>query len=106
MINVKIVRNTEGLISSYEIKGHADYAQAGFDIVCAAVSALTQAAANGLSEHLKREVDCFCIDGELKVNLTQAPDDLTEAVLATMLMALQDIAEQYPKRVRIQERRR
>ena len=43
---------------------------------------------------------------DLKVRLKQTPDDLTQAILVTMEMALKDIAEQYPQRVRIKEHRR
>ncbi|HIU64796.1 MAG TPA: ribosomal-processing cysteine protease Prp [Candidatus Avacidaminococcus intestinavium] len=106
MIKIKINKTATDLISGYEINGHAGYAEEGFDIVCAAVSALSLAALNGLTEHLKCEVQYVCSNGALKVELKQTPDQLTEAILVTMSMALLDIAEQYPQRVRIQERRR
>ena len=106
MIKIDLFKNEKNLMVAYEVSGHADYAEEGQDIVCAAVSALTLAAINGLEEHLKRELSYGCNDGQLKVTLKQTPDDLTQAILATMEMALKDIAGQYPRRVRIKEHRR
>lgn len=40
--------------SSIKIKGHAEYAEHGKDIVCAAVSAILQTAQLGLSEIAKQ----------------------------------------------------
>ena len=106
MIKIDFFKNEKNLMVDYEVNGHADYAEEGKDIVCAAVSVLTLAAINGLEEHLKRELFYECSDGDLKVTLKQTPDDLTQAILVTMEMALKDIAEQYPQRVRIKEHRR
>ena len=106
MIKIAIFKNEKNLVTGYEVSGHADYAEEGRDIVCAAVSALTLAAVNGLEEHLKREVAYAYCDGHLQARLKQAPDDLTQAILASMEMALRDIAGQYPQRVRIKEHRR
>jgi len=106
MIKIDLFKNEKNLIVAYEVNGHAGYAQEGQDIVCAAVSVLTMAAINGIEEHLKRDLAYECSDGQLKVTLKQTPDDLTQAVLVTMEMGLKDIAEQYPKRVRIKEHRR
>ena len=39
MISVKILRNSASRIVGFEVSGHANYAEYGQDIVCAAVSA-------------------------------------------------------------------
>ena len=39
-----------GHLTGFSVSGHAGYADAGQDIVCSAVSALTTATANGLTE--------------------------------------------------------
>ena len=48
MIKIDLFKNEKNLIVAYAVNGHADYAEEGKDIVCAAVSVLTQAAINGL----------------------------------------------------------
>lgn len=41
------------MITGYKVSGHAGYSEEGSDIVCSAVSALTQAPLLGLEKHLK-----------------------------------------------------
>jgi len=106
MIKINIEKNERNLIVGYTVNGHADFAPEGQDIVCSAVSTLTMVAINGLEEHLQREVVYEIRDGYLQVELKQTPDDLSQAILATMEIGLKDLAEQYPQRVRIQEHRR
>jgi hypothetical protein len=106
MIRIDIEKNESDLIVGYKVSGHACFAPEGQDIVCSAVSTLTMVTINGLEEHLQREVVYEVRDGYLQVKLKQTPDDLSQAILATMEIGLKDLAEQYPQRVRIQEHRR
>lgn len=61
----------------------------------------------GLERHLGRQIrfsqtkEC-----QLAVELVEAPDALTGAVLTAMLLGLQEISQGYPKNVRIVEHRR
>ena len=41
MIEINVLRK-EGELTGYEVKGHAEYADEGEDIVCAAISVLAQ----------------------------------------------------------------
>ncbi|MBR1607087.1 MAG: ribosomal-processing cysteine protease Prp, partial [Clostridia bacterium] len=41
MTRVTLYHDAEGRLSGFSCKGHAGYAEAGSDIVCAAVSALS-----------------------------------------------------------------
>ena len=40
MIHIEIQRDSRGIYRSFRCTGHADYAEAGSDIICAGVSAL------------------------------------------------------------------
>ena len=42
MVSVDLFRNRQGMITGYKVSGHAGYSEEGSDIVCSAVSALTQ----------------------------------------------------------------
>lgn len=106
MIKIELQRDSKGQITAFSVTGHAGYAEAGADIVCAAISALTQAALNGLDGYLHRKIDYVCQDGNLEVELKEPPDALSEAVLVTMTMALADIAAQYPERICMKDSRR
>lgn len=108
MIKVDLFRNEQGLVTSYKVSGHAGFAEEGSDIICSAVSALTQAPLLGLERHLQLKPSYVVNqeDGVLEVALNSAPTDLTEAILVTMLYGLQSIERQCPQYVRIKEHRR
>ena len=48
MIKVTINRTESGLIQSFTMSGHADFAEHGQDIVCAGVSAVSFGAVNAI----------------------------------------------------------
>lgn len=101
MIKVRFVVAEEGKISGFSVEGHSDFAEHGKDIVCAGVSSLALTALLGIEKHLHREMDYDIASGKLCMKLKGAPDDLTEAILKTMLLGIERIADQYPKDVRI-----
>ena len=100
-------KRSDGALLGYEVSGHAGYAEAGADIVCAAVSALTQSTLNGLKNVLKAPV-MFEQDDEgafLEANLTpEATEDQVERaqlLLVTLLEGLRAIQREYPRNLRI-----
>lgn len=110
---VTFFRRADGTLIGYRAQGHTGYAEAGQDIVCAAVSALTQSTLNGLRSVLKAPV-MFDIDDQgasLEVELTPeaSKEQVAQAqlLLVTLLEGLQAIERSYPRNVRIffEERR-
>ncbi len=104
MITIKVDYDSQGLITGYKVEGHAELAEAGKDILCAAVSTLTQTPILGLERHLQYKPRYKVGDAKLQVQLDRA-DDTTQAILMTMVHGLRDLAEKYPKRVRIENER-
>lgn len=90
----------------YEFSGHADF-QAGEDIVCAALSILSQTCTNTLSGvleinlTLKEDPE----EGYLKVDLPQGLGlqtlEKTDLVITQMKVGLDGIADLYPKHVKV-----
>ena len=110
---VTFYRRQDGALTGYRTEGHTGYAEAGKDIVCAAVSALTQATLNGLKNVLKAPV-MFDIDDQaalLEARLTPEASETqvkeAQLLLQTLLQGLQAIERSYPRNVRIffEERR-
>ncbi len=110
---VAFFRRPDGALTGYRASGHTGYAEAGEDIVCAAVSALTQATLNGLKSVLKAPV-MFEIDDEAALLEARLTPEATEEqvrqaqlLLQTLLEGLQAIERSYPRNVRIffEERR-
>lgn len=96
MTTVRFLLAGESLVG-FEARGHAGYAPSGEDIVCAAVSALTQTALLGLQEVLKVPVTWKADEekGELTVRLRTSTEG-TELLLRTLEAGLKNIAGQYP----------
>lgn len=106
MVTVKLTRNTANCIVAVNVTGHADYAPHGEDIVCAAVSALTQTALVGLLRYAQYPVEYKMKAGFLSFHLQKEPAVVTDTILETMSLGLEEIARSYPDRVQIKEHRR
>ena len=107
MILIDVQRNSSQTITGFTVSGHAAAGIRGQDIVCAGVSALTQAAVMGVERHLGREIHLQQTEEcQLAVELVTPADELTEAIFMTMILGLREIAQIYPKNVRIVEHRR
>ena len=92
---------------SFEIKGHSGYAEEGKDVVCAAVSAIGQTALLGLLKFCPEGVSYERDDGYLKVVVSDVKSEeirlRAETVLLTMREGLKDIADGYPRFVKLEE---
>lgn len=106
MIAVRIERCPEGRgIAAFTVEGHAGWAPRGKDIVCAGVSALTQAVLLGLEEYLALNPEVKVKEGFLHCRLSGAEQKVPEAqaILATMELGLRAMAREYPRSIKIEE---
>lgn len=107
MTRVEVDR-TGGKIISFHVSGHSGYAKSGRDIVCSAVSALTQSAVYGLTDIAGIEAKCATGEKELSCTLKDslAGEQRLKAdmILETMLAGLLSIEAGYPKNLNILQR--
>ena len=109
---VSFFRRPDGALTGYRAQGHTGYAEAGEDIVCAAVSALTQTTLNGLQNVLKAPVmfeiddEAALLEARLTPRATEAQVEAAQLLLETLLEGLRAIERSYPRNVRIIEERR
>ena len=115
MTRVRFSADEKGLYG-FEISGHSS--EDGDDeigkIVCAAVSALSQAVANGLKSVVHAPVMFDQNDGNASLTVCLTPEctkeqlEKSQILLDTLYKALQAIARDYPRNVRIifKERRK
>lgn len=105
MIKVQFHLNDDGLVRGFQIKGHAGYADHGYDIVCAAVSALAQTAILGLTKVAGLPARLESRDGFLECRLDDPvgidrqavvrAEDRAQAILQTLILGLTDIQKEY-----------
>ena len=108
MTTIRFFRDrVSGRLLGFEASGHADYAEAGQDIVCAEISALTQAALNGLKNVLGAPVihdvdpEEALVTARLMPEATEKQVRQAQLLLKTLLEALQAIQRDFPQNVRI-----
>ena len=104
MITCTFLKSGDCLIG-FECKGHAGYAKAGRDIVCAGASLLTIACANALESVAHANPECTMEDGELTVLLPRKDRNHdTQVILMTLWQGMRDLKEAYPKYVTLTEK--
>lgn len=98
----------KGRIISLICQGHSGYAEAGQDIVCAAVSAVLQSAALGIMQVAKVKVQ-YRTDERTGLLSLNVPDNLApevahdvEVILRTALAGVRDIAAGYSQYVKVE----
>lgn len=93
-----------GALNGFSVKGHSGYADAGNDIVCAAVSAMTMLTVNlmvdGFGLPCRVEVD----EGRGVISLSlERQSDVGEKVLSTFMNELAGLADEYPQNILVKE---
>ena len=106
MIQVTVAeKNNE--ISAFTISGHANSGPYGYDLVCAAVSAVTFGAVNTVLELAKinLEIDQAGEGGYLAVNLppngTSDQKQKAQLIFEAMLVSLETIEREYSQFIQI-----
>lgn len=104
MIKVTLKKNSRGLVTGFEVKGHASFAPRGEDIVCAAVSALTQTAVISLEKIADTDPEVEVADGYLSCRLPERGDvekKEVSVILNSMILGLEETARSYPGYLKI-----
>ncbi len=92
-------------------EGHAEYDEEGYDIVCAAVSALTQTILAALLEQTEKK-DCISwklqkgfLSVQILESLSKEEQEKAEILLRALRTGLKMIQEQYPEYVSVKIKR-
>lgn len=108
MIHAVFYREGERIVE-FSVSGHAGLAERGDDVVCAAVSALTQAALIGLEDVVGVSVDADVADEDgrlvcrLPAPLEQEQVRGASVLLETCLRSLRSIEAGYQDHVQVRE---
>lgn len=95
---IKIKRKKDGI----SIKGHANYAPKGQDIVCASVSVLAQTLIQSIEELTADRIDYSMRPGKIKIKYwSLSLSDETKALISSFFIGANGIAEQYPEYVTV-----
>ncbi|MDP9678184.1 uncharacterized protein YsxB (DUF464 family) [Paenibacillus jamilae] len=107
---MRIIRLEDGSIQGFSVKGHANFAKSGEDIVCAGVSAVTVGTVNSIVALTDVEMETEMENGFLSAYLS--PESYHDAnaqvqlLLESMVIMLTSIAESYGKYIQIENKQR
>ena len=110
MIFLEISLYPNGCINCLKARGHSNSGKKGYDIICAAVTALTRTTARLLSEDKSIVVNGNAPEpGMLDITIQALPAARTEwikGITDFLLKGLFDLKEEYPDRLNIKLWRR
>jgi uncharacterized protein YsxB (DUF464 family) len=91
---VKVYINSYG----FSVQGHANYDEYGFDIVCSAISAISQSVALAIKKYGKAKVRTT--SGWVSVDLEEFSKE-TDILIDVLRMGLLEIEKEYPKHLEV-----
>ena len=99
---------TEGdRITGFSISGHSGYAEAGQDVVCAAISAVVTMAEATINDVCGAKAKVRVKDEQTRITLTLPvscdEEDSVQAVLAGMMLTLCSLRDDYPDYIEVLE---
>ena len=102
MIKVKYYYDDEFSLKAFCLKGHADFAEIGYDIVCSAVTSNAIAVINSLSKLLKVEFEkVIGKEGHIECIVKDEFIDESRLLLNHFQLAIEEIKREYPKNIKI-----
>lgn len=109
MTKVLLFRSAEGRACGFSVSGHSGLAPEGSDILCAAISSMSQLVINTLTEDFSAEAEITVNErkAELSVKLVRVPKEYeaaAEGLLHGYLRELQTLREAYPKHLSLGEK--
>jgi uncharacterized protein len=107
MIRITINRTDSGLIQSFTMSGHADFAKHGSDIVCAGASAVSFGTVNAIEA--LTGVEAVVEQGEnggflqcvFPENISEETQEKVQLLLQAMIVSLQGIEQEYGKHIKL-----
>ena len=94
MIHIRIAtRHSQSI--QVETRGHAEYAEEGQDIICAAVSVLMVNTANSLEQLTDDGFTCEEDDGYVAIAIEQEASDAAILLMNSLRLGLESIQETY-----------
>jgi len=104
MVNVIFNKKDRELVS-VRMVGHAESVDEGYDMVCCAISTISQTILIGILEVLKLKITYSLDDGFLNFSLEKLPDEDVEkcqVLMETMLLGLKSIEIGYDEYIKIE----
>ena len=102
MIKVKYYYNDDFMLTGFCLKGHADFAEIGYDIVCSAMTSNAVSVINSLDKLQKVEFENIVAqEGHIECLVKDKSIDKSQLLLSHFQLAVEGIKREYPKNIKI-----
>ncbi len=100
MTTITIYNSDDGGYKGFTCKGHADYAESGSDIICAAISILVINTSNSIEKLLHEEVQTTEDEntGYLECRFPNGLSKQAKLLIDSMILGLETILQEYGKK--------
>jgi hypothetical protein len=97
MTKVTIYRNHEGSYTGFDCEGHAGFADAGEDIVCAGISVLVINTINSILKLTDTKLDTYSDEktGTIQVRVLKEYGEKAELLIDSLILGIKGISENY-----------
>ena len=97
MIKIMIYTDSSKHYKGFEIKGHAGYADSGNDIICSAISILSQNTINSIEKFTDDDIEYKVYEkiGGLKFKFKNVPCKESELLMDSMILGIKSIIDEY-----------
>ncbi|MBQ7541741.1 MAG: ribosomal-processing cysteine protease Prp [Clostridia bacterium] len=92
---------SDGLYTGFSVRGHAGLAEAGEDVLCAAVSSAAYLVANTLTDVAGAPCDAAVSDAEMTVRLSEWDAEPVQVLLKGFALHLRELSRQYPRHLKV-----
>lgn len=97
MIQVTVFVDSQNQFTGFHTYGHAEYAEAGYDIICSAVSAIVLTTVNSIEELTDEDFEATQNEenGEIDFRFCSVPGEDASLLIRAMLIGLDGISKEY-----------
>ena len=99
MIRIEFYKHGD-MLTGFECKGHAGFADSGEDVVCAFISSACYLAANTVTEIIKLDARSSDTDGYMSLKINSSPEKAQD-ILGGLVLHLTELEKDYPKNIKV-----
>lgn len=101
MIKAEFFTTAFGELLGFSMKGHSGSAQAGYDIVCAAVSSAAYMTVNTVTDILNIDARVAVDEGFLRIRVQEKDARSCRSIFAGFKLHMLGLEEQYPNNIEV-----
>ncbi len=96
-----VFKNRNGIPNGFTLSGHAGAGDAGYDIVCSAISSAAYMTANMLTEIFNENITADIGDGFMSITLSDGASPVASDILRGFKLHMEQLCGQYPDFIKI-----